>query len=167
AAAQWLFNAAMSANPIALVSIAVAALAAAIVVLWKKSETFRTIVLAVWAAVKNAAIVAWNAIKTVIGAVIGWIGRTISPAGRAISAVWNAVKTTATTAWNAIKVPVSAVITWIAGKVSGVITTVTTWWNKLKGIATRASNAVKQPVSDVITWITTKWSDFIAAVTRI
>lgn len=47
AAAQWLLNAAMAANPIGLVVIAIAALVAGFVLAYKKSETFRNIVQAV------------------------------------------------------------------------------------------------------------------------
>ena len=43
-AAQWLLNAALSANPIGLVVAAIAALAAGLVIAYKKSETFRDIV---------------------------------------------------------------------------------------------------------------------------
>jgi len=43
-AAQWLWNAALSANPIGLVIIAIAALGAALVIAYKKSATFRAIV---------------------------------------------------------------------------------------------------------------------------
>ncbi|QIM22887.1 hypothetical protein G7075_20050 [Phycicoccus sp. HDW14] len=45
-AAQWLWNAALTANPIGIVVVAIAALVAAIVLAWKNSETFRAIVLA-------------------------------------------------------------------------------------------------------------------------
>lgn len=44
AAAQWLLNAALTANPIGLVVVAIAALIAIFVVAWKHSETFRNIV---------------------------------------------------------------------------------------------------------------------------
>lgn len=43
-AAQWALNAAMRANPIGIVITILAALGAAIVIAWKKSETFRNIV---------------------------------------------------------------------------------------------------------------------------
>ncbi len=43
-AAQWLLNAAMSANPIMLVVLAIAALVAALVLAYQNSETFRNIV---------------------------------------------------------------------------------------------------------------------------
>lgn len=43
-AAQWLLNAALEANPIGLIILALVALGAAIVIAYKKSETFRDIV---------------------------------------------------------------------------------------------------------------------------
>ena len=52
-AAQWLMNAALAANPIGLVVLAIAALVAAFVVAYNKSETFRRIVDGVFAAVKS------------------------------------------------------------------------------------------------------------------
>lgn len=61
-AAQWLWNAALAANPITLVVVALAALAVGLVVAYKKSATFRAIV--------NGA---FNAVKAVAGAVIGFI----------------------------------------------------------------------------------------------
>lgn len=43
-AAQWLLNAALTANPIGVVVVALAALGAALAIAWTKSETFRNIV---------------------------------------------------------------------------------------------------------------------------
>lgn len=55
AAAQWLLNAALSANPVSLVIIAIAALAAGIFVAYQRSETFRNGVQAVWNVLKPLA----------------------------------------------------------------------------------------------------------------
>lgn len=55
AAAQWLVNAAMSANPLALVVLALVGLGVALVMAYKKSETFRNIVQGVFRAVSTAA----------------------------------------------------------------------------------------------------------------
>lgn len=71
AAAQWLLNAALSANPIGLVVIAIAGLVAALVVAYKKSETFRNIVNAAWGAIKKAAVAVFGFVANYIKA---WVG---------------------------------------------------------------------------------------------
>jgi hypothetical protein len=53
AAAQVVFNAALAANPIGLVVIAIAALAAGVLVAYKRSETFRNIVNGLWDKLKQ------------------------------------------------------------------------------------------------------------------
>jgi hypothetical protein len=53
-AAQWLFNVAMSANPIGLVVLAVAALVAGVVYAYNKFEGFRNVVKSVWEWLKKA-----------------------------------------------------------------------------------------------------------------
>lgn len=69
AAAQWVLNAAMSANPIGLVIVAVVALVAAIIIAYKKSETFREIV----QAVGRAAVRAFGWVLDKVQDLIGWI----------------------------------------------------------------------------------------------
>jgi phage-related minor tail protein len=61
-AAQWLLNAALSANPIGIVIVAIAGLVAGVILAYKKSETFRKVVQAVWAAIKLAVTVAVKAV---------------------------------------------------------------------------------------------------------
>ena len=53
-AAQWLLNAAMSANPISLIIIGIAALVAAFAVLWNKSDAFKEFWIGLWEGIKNA-----------------------------------------------------------------------------------------------------------------
>lgn len=67
-AAQWLWNAALTANPIGLIIVAIVALIAIFVVLFKKNETFRKIVLKVWSAIKDA-----------IKATVDWIVKYVWP----------------------------------------------------------------------------------------
>lgn len=59
-AAQALFNAALAANPIGLVILAIVGLGTALVVAYKKSETFRDIVNGAWTAVSSGAKYMWN-----------------------------------------------------------------------------------------------------------
>jgi len=105
AAAQWLVNAAMSANPIGLIIAAIVGLVAALVIAYKKSETFRRIVNAAWDGVKKAAVAvfdflvgffkkwvgrvrsALSAISGVVSAVVGFFGRMKSGVASAFEAV--------------------------------------------------------------------------------
>jgi len=67
--AQWLLNAALSANPIGLVIGLLVALGAGLVIAWNNSETFRTVVTG-----------AWEGIKTVASGVVSWFTETAWPA---------------------------------------------------------------------------------------
>ncbi len=128
AAAQWLINAAMTANPIGIVVVAIAALVAAIVIAYKNSETFRNIVQAVWGAIKVAISAtvnwftgtAWPAIKTAIdalGTAFTWIYNNI------IKPVWSGIQAAISVAWTVIKAlfaageayirALAAVFTWL------------------------------------------------------
>lgn len=57
-AAQWLFNAALSANPIGLVIIGLVALIAGLVYLWNTSEGFRNFWINAWESIKNTCSIA-------------------------------------------------------------------------------------------------------------
>jgi hypothetical protein len=82
AAAQWVLNAALSANPIGLVVLAIAALVGAVILAWKHSDTFRRVVTAAFKAVGAAATWLWEkaiypaftAIRGLIGNVLRWFG---------------------------------------------------------------------------------------------
>lgn len=74
-AAQWLFNAALTANPIGLVVAAVAALAAGLVYAYKHSETFREAVQKAGEFGKQA----FQWIAGAVGNVIEWIKKTLPP----------------------------------------------------------------------------------------
>lgn len=62
AAAQWLLNAALTANPIGLVVVAIVALVAAFVIAYQKSDKFRAVVTG-----------AFDKVKAVASAAFGWV----------------------------------------------------------------------------------------------
>ena len=69
AAVQWLVNAALTANPIGIVVVAIAALAAGIIYAYKHSETFRRIVDTAFKAIKGAV---GTAVNFIIGLFRAW-----------------------------------------------------------------------------------------------
>lgn len=79
---QWLMNAAFLANPVGLIIIGIAALAAGIVYAYQHSETFRNIVNGLWDAIKSFA---------------GWIWSGLKPA---LDWLWNMIKNLAQMAAN-------------------------------------------------------------------
>jgi phage-related protein len=77
---MWLLSAAMWANPVGLVVLAIIALSAAFVIAWKKSETFREVVKTAFSAIKNTVI---TAIQFVVGVVLGFWDMMIGGAAKA------------------------------------------------------------------------------------
>lgn len=105
AAGQWALNAALNANPIGLVVIAVAALVAGLVLAYNKSETFRNIV-------DGAMKVAKEAIDVVVD-VIGDMIKPIKDASDKFPALSDAVsvaKTLIVGYFEAITLPIRTVI---------------------------------------------------------
>ncbi|MFI5781208.1 tape measure protein [Nocardia sp. NPDC051570] len=77
AAAQWLWNAALTANPIGLVIAAIAALIAGLIWFFTQTDTGRAIWETVWGAIQSAVSAAWDYIKPVWAGfleALGWIG---------------------------------------------------------------------------------------------
>lgn len=84
-------NAVMAANPIGIIIIAVAALVAAFITLWKKCDGFRKFFIDLWDGIKGA-----------VSSVIDWF-----------VTAWEDVSTFFTDLWNDIQSVVDTVVTWI------------------------------------------------------
>jgi phage-related protein len=92
---QGVLNAVMAANPIALVVIAIAGLAAGIIYAYKHSAAFRRIVADAFGVVRAAGALLWSALKTVFGALVqAWkfVGSIFHSVGGAIGAIFGFIK---------------------------------------------------------------------------
>ena len=107
-AAQWLYNAALNANPIGLIITLVAGLVAAIITLWNTNEGFRNALISAWEAIKSAATKIFSAvanffketIPNAFNSVINWfkdIGKKFADIGKNIIA---GIKSGIKGAWN-------------------------------------------------------------------
>lgn len=139
-AAQWLLNAALNANPISLIIIAIAALAAGIALLWANSETFRNIVTG-----------AFNAVWGVIQAVWNWVSQNwplllailTGPIGVAILTIiqnWDTIKQFFANLWGAIRDTATSVWNGLTGFFVGV-------WNTVSGAVSGAWNGIRNAVA--------------------
>lgn len=178
--AQWLLNAAMSANPIVLIVSLIAGLIAAIAVLWATNEDFRNGVTAVWETVKNAigtaidAVVsffqkAWSFLEGYGEYLYDWISGIVSAVSNFFDAVWNVIQTG---------------FLFIVELVKGYIQLVTLpwrfiWenckdyliaaWEAIKSAVSTAINAVKTTIETVWnavkTFFSTIWEAYVSIVT--
>ena len=100
---QAALNAIMAMNPIGLIVAAIAALVAAFVVLWNKSDKFREFWLNLWDTIKEKASAAWESIKEVFTTVWEFLQPYIEKAKELLSAAFEEIKEMFTAAWEAIK----------------------------------------------------------------
>lgn len=150
AATQWVLNAAMAANPIGLVVIAIIALIAIVVIAYKKNETFRRVCQAAWAGIKVA-----------IGAVVSWIKTNVPPAWNAIMSaarrVWSWIKS----AWGSIKSAIVNPFKSAASAVKSVWGKLASWFSGLKarfvgiggGIVDGLKSGIMAKWNQVISWV--------------
>ncbi|MFD4660840.1 phage tail tape measure protein [Kitasatospora sp. NPDC058444] len=91
-AAQWAWNAALAANPITLIIIAVMALVAAVVLLWQHSEAFRDIVTSCWTVVWGAISGVYNWVAANWPQMMGILVSPITAAVSWISRSWDSLR---------------------------------------------------------------------------
>jgi hypothetical protein len=96
AAAQWVMNAAMTANPIGLIIAAIVALIAIIVLIATKTDWFSKAWRASWGWIKRAASDTWDYLKKIPG----WIGSAFSKVANFIMAPYKAAFNGIARAWN-------------------------------------------------------------------
>lgn len=127
------FGAALMANPVGLIILAVTALVAAFVHLWKNCEGFRNFWIKLWEGIKNAVGVAvdwikgcWEKIKAFFTG-DNVIARYFQMGWANIKIVWDTVVSYFKTIWENIKLVFSAVKSVLSGDFSGA-------WEKIKQI---------------------------------
>jgi hypothetical protein len=165
-AAQWLLNAALDANPIGLVIIAIAGLVAGLALLYTHSETVREIVHDIAQNALPALTTAWNTVKTAVGLLIDYFVGPFKTQFDAISGVINVVKDLLngnfSQAWTDIKTTIDNVFsdinTMFGGlpdKLGGYVASIGAAALKIgNAIANNISSAVTGGISDVVGFFT-------------
>ena len=147
AAAQALLNTVMAMNPIGLVVVAIAALAAGLIYAWNNSEKFRNGVKLAFEKVKEIAMKVWNWIKS------NWpllLGVLLGPFGLAVGAIVQY--------WDTVKDKVSEVKDWIVGKLDAVYVFITGLPDRIGSAASGMFDGLKEAFRSALNWIIRAWN---------
>lgn len=158
---QAAFNLVLAMNPIGLIIIAIVALGVALVVAYKKSETFRNFVNGLWDLLKRVGGWIKDNWKTIIlvaltgpfGLAVVIIKKNWSRIKGVFSDAWNKVKEITSNAWNKLKDLISnawnkikelqiRAILWVKDKIRD-------GWEAAKDLTVRVWNAIKDKIADV------------------
>lgn len=163
--AQAALNVVMRANPIGILITVLVALGVAITVAWKKSETFRNIVMGAWEAIKGAFQAAWNIIQPILNAyitVFKTVGSALAGLGRIFASVWGAVTGAVSAAWDGIRNAVKNGIKNVVDAITGLPGTIA-------GLAGKMVDAGKALIGGFFNGLKTLGSgalDFVAAIAQ-
>lgn len=188
--AQWLFNAALNANPIVLIVTLVAGLVVALITLWNTNDGFREAVTNAWenikttisekidaiketvinvfTAIADVVSAVWETIKNAVQVAIMFIGEIISAAFQIITIpwmfIWENCKEYIIAAWEFIKNAVSTALDVIS-------TTISNIWNAIKLVISTVLNAISAVVSSVLNNIksafTSAWNSIKSTVSNV
>lgn len=142
-AAQWLLNAAMSANPLTLIIIAIVALVAAIVIAYRSSETFRNIIQAVFKAILSVVMSVVNWFKSVFAAVWPWVAKIIKTYMAIVKAVWS-------TMWNVVMTVIRVVLGVIRSVINFIVNVIRSGFNMVRSVVTTVWNFVSNFIKTAV-----------------
>lgn len=142
AVVQGVLNAVMSANPLGLLIIAIAALVAAVVIAYRNSETFREIVQAAWRTIQQV-------ISVVIPAVLGLIRGLVG----GVRDAWGAIRDATAAVWGRVRDVVENVIGFLTGFIRREVDGLVAIWRGITavvGVVRDAFGAARDAVAEKI-----------------
>jgi hypothetical protein len=167
AAAQWLWNAALTANPIGLVVLAIVALVAGLVVAYAKVGWFR-----------DAVNGAFRAIANVVGAVVGFIKRNWKLLAIILLAPISAPLAAAGVAFYLLRDKVGAVVSaiknaftsaanWVGDRVKQIVGFVTGIPGHIARVGSNMFKPIKDSITSAANWVRDKVQSIIGLVTKV
>jgi phage-related protein len=140
--AVWAFNAALLANPITWIVVAIMALVATFIILWNECEGFRNFWIGLWEGIKKVFSAVWKWIKEAIASLVA----AFNSAKLGITSAWQSIPGFFANVWEGIKRAFSAVGSFFSGI-----------WKTVKTIFTEAGSAIGSAVSNAfssaVNWV--------------
>lgn len=161
AGVQWVLNAALSANPIGLVVLAIAALVGGVILAYNKIGWFRDGVNAVFGWLKTALITVINFVKNnwrlILTILIGPFGLAIALITKYWSQIKSAVSSAVTWVINWVRSHWRLLITILGGPIGLAIALITKYWGRIK-------SAFSAAVNWVLNWVRSHWRLLITII---
>lgn len=152
-AVQGAFNAVMSANPIALVVIAITALVTALVLFFTKTELGRQM----WSSFITWLQQAWQSVSAFFVGLWNGIVQVFKDAVQSVQTAWSSVTSFFTNLWNGIVSGVQSAWNGVTGFFSNLWNTISTGvqtaWNAIAGIFTSVSQMIQNAMATAWTVI--------------
>lgn len=167
AAVQAIINVLMSANPIGVIIVGLAALVVAILLVVRHWDIVKAKLQNVWDWISDN----WPLILAILtgpfGLAVWAIIHFMDDIKNAITGAWEAIKGAATTLGNKIKDGViqgaTGVVGWVTGKISDIISGIAGFfqsvYNTARGIGSRIKSGVQDGISGIVNWVGEKISD--------
>jgi len=159
-AAQWGLNAAMNANPIGLVVVAIAALVAGVIYAYTHFESFRNVVHTVWDAMKaafswveTAGVNTWHALV----AAFNWTKDAFNSVKDAGVSLWHELQA----AWDSLLDATKTVVAAIVGSWHSFTDTLSGYWTVLKNATTITVSQLVNTWHSFTSAISTAWNEVI------
>jgi TP901 family phage tail tape measure protein len=118
--AQWLWNAAMAASPVVLITLAIIALIAVIVLIATKTDWFQKLWSGAWRLIKGAASSVFGWIKSNWPLILGILAGPVGVAVVLITKHWTTIKNGASAAFSFVKTRATDMASWIKSKTDAV-----------------------------------------------
>ena len=154
-------NAAILANPIALIVAAIVGLVVAFIYLWNNCEGFRQFWLDLWETIKEAAGIAWEWIKTTFSSIGAWFSEKFEEVQQAGKDAMDKVKQWFSDSYKKVTETFSSIGTWFSSQFkkawNGIKNAFSEWgsffselWNKVKNKFSDIGSKVGESISGAI-----------------
>jgi len=151
--AQKALNLAQRASPLGAIIFGLGLLVGAIILAYKKSDTFRAIVQKAMSVAKGAVdkvVGGFKALGPVVKAVMAVVAKVVGTYVKIYVAAFQLGFKLARAAWEGIRAAVSAVVSAVVDKVSGMRSKLSAAWDIIKRAGVKAFDAITAPVQRII-----------------
>jgi phage-related protein len=162
-AAQWAWNAALTANPIGIIIAAVAALVGAFIYLWNTNEDFRNFFIGLWTNIASFFESVWAGIQAAVAAVVDFFVHAWNTAVINVKAIILAYVTVFESVFNGIRAVINAIVNFFVSAWTGAVQAVNAVFKVLGDVFSSVLNAILTPIR----WVVDAFNNVVGAIKNV